>query len=43
LRWLGGQLPRTSVDLIRIGPDALDRAKAGTLRLTYLYRPLAPS
>ncbi len=43
LRWLGTQLPRTSVDFIRIGPDALDRAKAGTLRLTYLYRPLAPA
>src|SRR6267143_960037 len=42
LRWLGTQLPSTSVDFIRIGPDALDRAKAGTLRLTYLYRPLAP-
>jgi len=42
LRWLGSQLPRTSAEFIRIGPDALARAKAGTLRLTYLYRPLRP-
>ena len=42
LRWLAATLPRTSVDFIRIGQDALDRAKAGTLRLTYLYRPIAP-
>src|SRR5437588_844290 len=39
---LAANLPRTSVDFIRIGQDALDRAKAGTLRLTYLYRPIAP-
>ena len=42
LRWLGAQLPRSAADFIRIGPDALARAKAGTLRLTYLYRPIAP-
>ena len=42
LRWLAANLPRTSVDFIRIGQDALDCAKAGTLRLTYLYRPIAP-
>lgn len=42
LRWLAAQLPATSVDFIRIGSDALTRAKAGTLRLTYLYRTLAP-
>ncbi len=42
LRWLAATLPRTSVDFIRIGQDALDRAKAGTLRLTYLYRPISP-
>jgi hypothetical protein len=41
LRSLGAELPRTSVEFIRIGPDALQRAKAGTLRLTYLYRTLA--
>jgi hypothetical protein len=42
LRWLGSRFPRTSVQLIRIGPDALERARAGTLRLTYLYRSIAP-
>ena len=42
LRWMAAQFPRTSVGFIRIGPDALARAKAGTLRLTYLYRTLAP-
>jgi hypothetical protein len=42
LRWLAASLPRTSVDFIRIGQDALERATTGTLRLTYLYRPIAP-
>ena len=42
LRWLGTHFPRTAVELIRVGPDALERAKAGTLRLTYLYRAVAP-
>ncbi|MFL5309904.1 MAG: hypothetical protein ACJ79H_05555 [Myxococcales bacterium] len=42
LRWLAANLPRTSVDFIRIGQDALCRAQAGTLRLSYLYRPIAP-
>ena len=42
LRWLGTQFPRTAVELIRIGPDALERAKSGKLRLMYLYRPIAP-
>ncbi|HWE25154.1 MAG TPA: hypothetical protein VG496_14540, partial [Myxococcales bacterium] len=42
LRWLGNQYPRTAVELIRIGPDARERAKAGTLRLMYLLRPIAP-
>src|SRR5205814_470189 len=42
LRWLGSRFPRTAVQLIRIGPDALERAKAGSLRLSYLYRSIAP-
>ncbi|HKB77825.1 MAG TPA: hypothetical protein VKC58_14585, partial [Myxococcales bacterium] len=42
LRGLAATLPRTAVDFIRIGQDALDRARAATLRLTYLYRPIAP-
>ncbi len=43
LRWLLGELPATSVRFMRAGPDALSRALAGTLRLTYLYRTIAPS
>ena len=42
LRWLATQFPRTAVELIRIGPDALERAHAGQLRLSYLYRAIAP-
>ena len=42
LRWLAGQYPSTSVDFMRIGPHALERAKAGALRLTYLYRKVEP-
>ncbi|HYZ89114.1 MAG TPA: hypothetical protein VE620_07455 [Myxococcales bacterium] len=43
LRWLSAQFPRTAVQLIRIGPDARERATSGTLRLTYLYRSIAPA
>lgn len=43
LRWVGAQLPRTSVSFLRIGPDALARACAGTLQLTYLFRPISPA
>jgi len=28
--------------MMRIGPDALAQAKAGALRLTYLYRTIEP-
>jgi hypothetical protein len=28
--------------MFRIGPDALARAKAGEIKLMYLYRPIAP-
>jgi hypothetical protein len=42
LKWLAQQLPPTSAKMMRIGPDALARAKEGTLRLTYLYRTIAP-
>jgi hypothetical protein len=41
LRWLLAQFPRTSVEFMRVGPDALARARAGTVQLTYLYRPIA--
>lgn len=42
LKWLEPRLPPTSVDFMRIAPDALARAKAGELKLTYLYRTIAP-
>ena len=42
LRWLLNQLPKSAVSFMRIGPDALARAQAGTLRLAYLYRPIGP-
>ena len=41
LKWLQAQLPSTSVKLMRIGTDALARAKAGEVKLTYLYRSIA--
>jgi hypothetical protein len=42
LRWLLAQFPRTSVEFMRIGSDALERSRAGTVQLTYLYRAIAP-
>jgi hypothetical protein len=42
LRRLIGVYPATSVAFMRAGPDALWRARAGSLRLTYLYRAIAP-
>jgi len=42
LKWLAQQLPETSAKMMRIGPDALAQAKAGALRLTYLYRTIEP-
>ena len=42
LRWVLSQLPKTAVEFMRVGPDALARAKEGTLKLTYLYRPIGP-
>ncbi len=41
LKWLEAQWPPTGLRFIRIGPDALAKAKGGELRLTYLYRPVA--
>ena len=40
LKWADAQLPRTATKFIHIGPDARARAKAGELKLTYLYRPI---
>ena len=42
LRALSKELPSTAIKLMRIGPDALARANAKELTLTYLYRPIAP-
>jgi hypothetical protein len=41
LRFLVGRYPETSVPFLRIGPDALQRARRGETRLTYLYREIA--
>ncbi len=42
LKWAAGQLPATGAKMLRIGPEALAKAKAGELKLTYLYQPIAP-
>jgi hypothetical protein len=42
LKWVAAQLPPSSAKMMRIGPDAAALAKAGELRLTYLYRDIAP-
>ena len=42
LRWLTHELPATNVKIMRAAPDALARAIAGELKLTYLYRTIAP-
>jgi hypothetical protein len=41
LKWAASQLRPSSAKMIRIGPDALARARSGELRLTYLYRTIA--
>jgi len=42
LKWAEKQLPSTASKMLRIGPDALAKAKAQQLKLMYLYRPIAP-
>ena len=42
LKWVKAQLAPTGTRVMRIGPDALVRAKGGELRLTYLYRQISP-
>jgi hypothetical protein len=42
LKWAATQLRPSSAKMIRVGPDALERARSGELRLTYLYRTIAP-
>lgn len=41
LKWLVGRYPKTSVSFLRIGPLALEGARRGAVRLTYLYREIA--
>jgi hypothetical protein len=42
MKWLAARLPSTSVKFMRIGPEAQARARAGELKLTYLYRTIEP-
>jgi hypothetical protein len=42
LKWVASQLQPSSAKMIRLGPDALARARSGELRLTYLYRTIPP-
>ena len=42
LKWMAGRFAPTSAKMIRIGPDALARAREGGVRLVYLYRAIAP-
>lgn len=42
LKWAATQLPQSGAKMFRIGPEALAKAKAGELKLSYLYRPIAP-
>jgi hypothetical protein len=41
-KWLASRLQRTSVEILRAGPDALAKARAGEVKLTYLNRTIAP-
>ena len=41
LRWLSTQYPSTSIDFMRIGPDALTACREGRIRLVYLFREIA--
>jgi hypothetical protein len=42
LKWIAARLPASSAKMIHIGPEALARARAGEIRLMYLYRQIAP-
>jgi hypothetical protein len=42
MKWLAARLPSTSVKFMRIGPEAQSKARAGEVKLTYLYRTIAP-
>lgn len=42
LKWVAAELPPTSAKMLRIGPDALEKARAGEVKLSYLYRRIEP-
>lgn len=43
LKWIAGQFPATSsTKTLRLGREAAAKARAGELRLAYLYRTIAP-
>jgi hypothetical protein len=42
LKWMAARLPVTTAKMMRVGPQAQALARAGELRLTYLYRTIAP-
>jgi hypothetical protein len=42
MKWLAARLPSTSVKFMRIGPQAQEKARAGEVKLTYLYRTIGP-
>jgi hypothetical protein len=42
MKWLSARLPPTAVKFMRVGPEAQAKARAGEVRLTYLYRTIAP-
>ena len=42
LKWAAAQLPPTRAKMFRIGPEALEKARRGELKLTYLYRRIDP-
>lgn len=42
MKWAAARLPPTKTKMFRIGPEAQAKAKAGEVRLTYLYRTISP-
>jgi hypothetical protein len=41
-KWLAAKLERTSVEILRAGPEALAQARRGEVKLTYLNRTIRP-
>lgn len=42
LKWAMAQLPPTKAKIFRIGADAMEKARNGAVKLTYLYRQIEP-